>query len=116
MKRFLPLLIILPLLLWIACEDNEVWLNARVDHTGQKIIVYNNDKFDWKEVELELNDDYVVKINVIPAGGRRTFSLRLFSTREEGKLFNSNTHRVMNFRIRAKLKDGKDGFYGGNWN
>jgi len=110
------LLLIIPLLIWVACEDDSVDLNARVTHTGPDIIVYNNDNFDWREVKLELNDEYIVKINVIPAGSSKTISVRNFTTEKDGRRFINNTHRLKRFWIAVKLKGGKRGYYLGNWN
>ncbi|MCK4751930.1 MAG: hypothetical protein KAS75_00685 [Planctomycetes bacterium] len=88
-------------------------LNASVEFTGSQFVIENKDSFDWTNVELKVNSDYVLKVRRMTAGEIYTVGAMQFA-KSGGEKFNPFTHKALNFSIYCDTPSGM-GFYYGGW-
>ena len=90
-------------------ESSTVTLNASVSFTGTQFIIKNNDTFDYNNVKLELNGDYVLKGFNLKIGETYTVGMLQFADKK-GNRFTA-FQKPQNFSISCDLNTGKNGFY-----
>ena len=100
-------------------EGSTVVLNARVTFTGAQFIIYNNDIFDWKNVDFRLTlednrDNYNLSVPVIPAGKKRTVRASEFIGKD-GARFNPYTMKPKRFLVWCDTETKKNGSYFAGW-
>jgi len=95
-------------------ESSIIDLDARINYRDGQFTITNNDSFYWKDVKFELNDDYILKVSRIDAGGVYTVGSMQF-TKKDGTKFNPFTHKPLEFFIWAKTPEGKSASYYGTW-
>lgn len=110
MKKSFVLFALLVLLL-PACDfdDGFTNLNASVRRSGTKIIVKNNDNFDYKNLEIEINKEYKAKFAILPPGKVVEVGYLNFTDKNHNK-FNSFTMDAANITITCDIPGGKRGF------
>jgi hypothetical protein len=88
-------------------------LNARAFFDGSQFVIVNNDKDDWANVHVEVNDDYEMSVEKILAGQTvRLPSMQLSNS--AGIRFNPFTMKPRTVTIRATMR-GQRSAYGGEW-
>jgi len=100
-------------------DKSAVRLNARVTFTGAQFIIYNNDSFDWTNVELQImletvDSNFNLKVPQIPAGKKRTVRASEF-TKKNGARFNPYTMKPKRFLIWCDTQTRKSGSYFAGW-
>jgi len=100
-------------------EGSEVRLNARVTFTGSQFVVYNNDTFDWTNVDFQLTledagKSFNLNIPVIHAGKKRIVRASEF-TSKNGERFNPYKMKPKRFLIWCDTQDRKNGTYFAGW-
>jgi hypothetical protein len=83
--------------------------NIKISESGQ-LVIMNNDKFNWINVELTVNDEYKAKIYQINAGTTKKVGLVQFQ-KEDGTIFSSFYDLVKTISVSCKTSHGKYGFY-----
>lgn len=96
-----------------------VSLNASVKFTGTQFIITNNDSFDWRNVELEINpgllkSGYKLNAGVMSAGHTYTVGALQFA-KPDGTRFNPFSIKPQSISISCDTPRG-EGFYSGKWN
>lgn len=96
-------------------EGSTVHLNAKVAFAGARLIISNNDSFDWKNVELEIasetaGDYFGLKVPKISAGETHTARAAEFCTKD-GTRFNPFTMKLQRFWIRCDTPNEESGSY-----
>lgn len=124
------LLIVIAVVMWICgvfetekkpqapSEPLYVDLKASVRFTGTQFIITNNDSFDWKNVELEINpgllkSGYKLKAGLISTGQTYTVGALQFA-KPDGTRFNPFSIKPQSISISCDTPRGK-GFYSGKW-
>ena len=100
-------------------EGSEVRLNARVTFTGSQFIIYNNDTFDWTNVDFQLTlknigNSFNLSVPIIPAGKKRIVRASEF-TDKDGARFNPYTMKPKRFLVWCDTQDRKNGTYFAGW-
>lgn len=73
-------------------------LTAHVSHLGSKFVITNNDTFDWRDCDLDLNSDYQARRNSVSAG--QTIELQTASfVKSDGTSFNWLTTKPMQLQV-----------------
>ena len=109
------LLITTALMLVVGCGDSTfLTLNASINYSDGQFTIANYDSFDWENVKFTLNNDYIIKVGRINAGGVYTVGSMQF-TKKDGAKFNPFTHKPLDFFIYAKTPEGKSASYYGKW-
>lgn len=93
-------------------------LEASIKFTGTQFIITNNDSFDWKNVELEINpgilkSGYKLNAGLISAGKTYTVGAMQFA-KPDGTRFNPFSIKPQSMSISCDTPKGK-GFYSGEW-
>ncbi len=93
-------------------------LNASVSFTGTQFIITNNDSFDWRNVELEINpgllkSGYKLKAGLMSAGESYTIGAMQFAKRD-GERFNPFAIKPQSMSIFCDTSKGR-GSYSGKW-
>jgi hypothetical protein len=99
-------------------EPLYVDINAAVRFTGTQFIITNNDSFDWKNVELEINpgllsSGYTLRSDIMKAGQTYTVGALQFA-KPDGTRFNPFTVKPQSIGISCATPRG-DGYYSGKW-
>jgi len=100
-------------------EPLYVDLNASIKFSGTQFIITNNDSFDWKNVELEINSGllksgYKLNAGLMSAGQTYTVGAMQFA-KGDGTRFNPLLIKPQSVSIFCDTPKGK-GFYSGKWN
>jgi len=101
-------------------QESTARLNAKVTFTGSQFIIYNDDSFDWRRVDLQITletvgSDFNLSVPVIPAGEKRTVRASEFVGKDDGR-YNPYTMKPRRFMIRCVTQTGKNGTYSAVWN
>ena len=93
-------------------------LNASVRFTGTQFIITNNDSFDWRNVELEINpgllkSGYKLNAGLMSTGETYTVGAMQFA-KPDGTRFNPLSVKPQSISISCDAPKGK-GFYSGKW-
>ena len=94
-------------------------LNATVSFTGTQFVIVNNDNFDWKNVELEINyqalkSGYLLNAPLIEAGLTYTVGAAQFA-KKDGERFNPFSYKVTKMKIWCDVTSQTNGFYACTW-
>lgn len=114
-------MLILIIALLIGCESNPenklqtIDLKAEIQFNGTQLVIKNNDDFDWPNVKLELNNKYVLNVDVIKARKKYTIGIGQFTTKD-GTRFNPFITKPTSINIWSKMPENKRGFFYGQWN
>jgi hypothetical protein len=100
-------------------QISTVRLKAEVALPGERLIVSNNDLFDWKNVELEIvpestEERFILRVPKISAGEIYTAAAAEFS-KEDGTRFNPYEMKPKRFRILCDTPANKRGAYQTGW-
>lgn len=82
-------------------QPREPSLNAGVAFSGGAFVIKNNDSYDWKDCDFELNSDYAVKINHIAPHGSVELTPGRFA-KADGTRFNLRNTRPMQMYIHCR--------------
>jgi hypothetical protein len=93
--------------------DDDITLNCKVSNSGTQIIIMNSDIFNWTDVEITLNDDFVYKTAIISSNSDIKIGLLLFAD-GSGKKFNPFDYKVQKVQISCRV-DEKYGFWLGDF-
>lgn len=124
------LLVLIAVVMWICgvfetekkpeapSEPLYVNLNASVRFTGTQFIITNNDSFDWRNVELEINpgllkSGYKLNAGLMKAEQTYTVGASQFA-KPDGTRFNPFSIKPQSISISCETPRGK-GFYSGKW-
>jgi len=93
-------------------------LNASVRFTGTQFIITNNDTFDWRNAELEINpgllkSGYKLNAGLMSTGQTYTVGAMQFA-KPDGTKFNPFLIKPQSINISCDTPKGK-GFYSGGW-
>lgn len=99
--------------------DSNIRLNATVKFTGAQFVIYNNDSFDWTNVELQImletyGSNYNVKVPKIPAGKMQTIRATEF-TKQDGSCFDPYKMKPKRFLIWCDTPTRENGSYFAGW-
>ena len=94
--------------------NDYIELNANVIFSGTQFLISNNDKFDYNEIKMKVNDKYVLNVPNLKAGEVYTVGLMQFAD-DDGNRF-TVLQKPQEFFISCKTEGGKDCFYGAKWN
>ncbi len=100
-------------------EGSEIRLNAKVTFTGAQFVIYNNDTFDWTNVDFRLTledagDNFNLSVPIIPAGKKRIVRASEFISKN-GSRFNPYTMKPKRFLVWCEAQDRKNGTYFAGW-
>ena len=100
-------------------EGSEVRLNAKVTFTGAQFVIYNNDTFDWTNVDFRLTlkdagDSFNLSVPIISAGKKRIVRASEFISKD-GARFNPYTMKPKRFLVWCEAQDRKSGTYFAGW-
>lgn len=93
-------------------------IRASVRFAGTEVVVTNGDKFDWTDVECEINggffsSGYILRIERIGAGETAAFGVMRFA-KPTGERFNPLNLKPQQLVISCDTKRGR-GFWSGKW-
>lgn len=97
----------------ITNDQGYVELKANVACSMSDIVITNNNKFDYLDSKLVLNDDYIMKNINIKSGETKTINLLDFAD-SDGNRF-SSMKKPQSLNLFCKLENGKDGFVSAIW-
>jgi len=89
-------------------EDSTIDLNATIRFTGTQFVITNNDNFDYKKAELEVNNKYILKGNTLKAGETYNVGIMQFADGDGNRM--NTMIKPQKFTIWCDVKDGKTGF------
>ncbi|MBN2181270.1 MAG: hypothetical protein JW715_05100 [Sedimentisphaerales bacterium] len=100
-------------------EESTVRLNTKVTFTGTQFIIYNNDTFDWTNVELQIilepyGRNYSIEIPRMPAGKEQRIRATEFVRQDETR-FDPYKMKPKRFRIWCDTPTGEKGSYFAGW-
>jgi hypothetical protein len=78
MKVFSLLLVCFFCVFCVSCEPKVIKINVNFESDGVTASFTNNDKFDYTDVDIKINDDYVVHVDKIASGETYTVAYRDF--------------------------------------
>ena len=94
-------------------SSDYVKLNAKILHSRTQVTIVNEDDFDYKNLEMKLNDKYIKKIDIIRSGETLKVGFLLFAD-EGGNRFNLSLKPV-SFSIVCDVEDDKRGLNSWEW-
>lgn len=88
--------------------DKPIYISVDVIHDNTHLIITNNDSFDYKNAELEINGKYNLKWGSLNAGETYRISHNQFTDRH-GHRFNYFSMKPKKLSIICDLENGKKG-------
>ena len=111
------LLFLLPVLFILSCgssEDRYVDLNVNMARTTTGIKISNNDMFDYKNVEIDINSSYEYKVKLLKSF--RTIEINYSKFADyKGNRFNIYQKKVKSVSVYCDLENEKTGFVYGEF-
>ena len=118
MKNILILLAFVSVIsLLPTCTDSTpppVQLKATISFSGTQFVIVNNDRLDYRNATLEVNEKYDLKMPEIKAGETYTVGIMQFADKSGNRF--SPMQKPQKFTIFCKLANGREGFVSANWN
>lgn len=101
-------------------ERSLIHLDAKVTYAGMRLLVFNNDQFDWNNVRLEISsaptgNDFGLVVPTIAAGQTYAVGIVEFVNRD-GIYFNPYTMKLRKLWIRCDRPNKESGSYLAVWN
>lgn len=100
-------------------ERSMIHLDARVTYAGRRLVIFNNDPFDWNNVRLEISsattgNDFELAIPTIAAGQTCAVSVVEFANKD-GAYFDPYAIKLRRLWIRCDRANKESGSHLAHW-
>lgn len=104
----------------ISCDSSDskyrsIDLKATIEKSSLQLVVTNHDSFNWKNVKIEINNEYVYSIPEFPSGEKVSIGFLNFANSKYEKL-NPFVIKIAEVTISATTDTGGIGFTSGSFN